>query len=916
MNGRTGTLIDFMENDDIYFIVKNQICGAFEYVADSVLPKRVNPDLNTNSYGSKKNRMCKSSGLRIVNGRHKNGFSNDFTYCGPIGMSVLDYFIVPSFYFPNLNQLIVSNFTTYLDHAFVLVHVDLNLSNTMRNPEKCSDAMEDTERRVTYKWKDQFKKQCSECIRINIDNIMRLQNPINFENQNSFDKSLSNFTYNTCDEDLSNNTDGDYVYPELDEVITEMEILKAIRNLKLNKSHKVDGIIMNETSLQYASKGETIHIKCLFKIVNFWQKRETQFIFASCEGGLPVVNLTISNRMSVSDTCQTLTINYFTKEDVGTYQCFATIDNKQATHVINITLRTLTIDEANGSDIIERIEGEHVELTCLMNEAKTDAFIYWRVAEKVLESNRSNHVIHRFQTMQTDDKKLFVCSANKSGVDHLIEAKVQLNLILKPRVAVISTPSLPTVKKGHTITLSCQNKSGNNGVIDSFIWSHDGKCLPNTSKTIQFTRIKVEDAGKYKCIARNSAGEDSGDIVITVTFSANVENVSVDFESNDRPRTLQCKVSGVPDTYSYSKWLHYTYSNEIIRTLHGQSNGTLLLPYDNPDDLTYEDSGIYICNVTNNITDQEGNLWQTGRIHVIVKGKPVLPKPRKYSYTGHLNSSSSLDIFVLSSSNVTKASWFNEREYILDSTCPLSYAKTDHFGKHLNISAYNCKYDISVTKLKDFQNYTVEISNELGKSFFTIVLMQEQEPEKPTIIVLKSSANDIYVKFEHGYDGGYPQTFIIEYRKASAGPWTQITVDNSHTYYYIKDLESETEYTLQMYSFNKIGNSTIAEYNSIYTKLAKEKIRRTDRKDRNRNNESGSSKLNYIDVVFEPNQHIGGFYIHGADNRTPYADIDFSAKAEPLNSSDESDENSSCLENKCDDFVSLEDVQQWNITED
>ncbi|CAG2230968.1 unnamed protein product [Mytilus edulis] len=369
LNGRTGTLVDFLENDDIHFTLKNRICGAFEYSADSVLPKRVNPDLNTNSYGSKIISMCKSSGLRIVNGRHKNGFSNDFTYCGPIGMSVLDYFIVPSFYFPNINQLIVSNFTTYSDHAFL--HLELNLLNTMRNPGKCSDAMEDTERRVKYKWKDEFKEQCTECIRINMDNIIRLQNRINFENQNSFDKSLSNFTCmiedimspffktmpyvnnkpykpvnyfdkpwfntrckelyrcyidylhvfnrsksivnhtnltcakreykvmerrlkreyqriegnamdflkysnpklfyskfrkrtekknnvplqsfyehfkklssvnidNTCDEDLFNNTDGDCVYPELDEVITEEEILKAIRNLKRNKSHGGD----------------------------------------------------------------------------------------------------------------------------------------------------------------------------------------------------------------------------------------------------------------------------------------------------------------------------------------------------------------------------------------------------------------------------------------------------------------------------------------------------------------------------------------------------------------------------------------------------------------------------------------------------------------------------------------------------
>ncbi|VDI47750.1 Hypothetical predicted protein [Mytilus galloprovincialis] len=73
---------------------------------------------------------------------------------------------------------------------------------------------------------------------------------------------------------------------------------------------------------------------------------------------------------------------------------------------------------------------------------------------------------------------------------------------------------------------------------------------------------------------------------------------------------------------------------------------------------------------------------------------------------------------------------------------------------------------------------------------------------------------------------------------------------------------------------------------------------------------TSSSKLNYIDVVFEPKPCIGKFYIHGADNRTPYADVDFSAKAEPLISSDEDDESSD------DDFLSLEDVQQWNITED
>lgn len=67
------------------------------------------------------------------------------------------------------------------------------------------------------------------------------------------------------------------------------------------------------------------------------------------------------------------------------------------------------------------------------------------------------------------------------------------------------------------MTLSCQDKSGNNGTIDSFAWSHNRKLLPNTSQSIHFTRTKIEDAGKYTCTARNSAGEDSTDIIITVT---------------------------------------------------------------------------------------------------------------------------------------------------------------------------------------------------------------------------------------------------------------------------------------------------------------------------------------------------------------------------------------------------------------
>lgn len=54
-------------------------------------------------------------------------------------------------------------------------------------------------------------------------------------------------------------------------------------------------------------------------------------------------------------------------------------------------------------------------------------------------------------------------------------------------------------------------------------------------------------------------------------------------------------------------------------------------------------------------------------------------------------------------------------------------------------------------------------------------------------------------------------------------------------------------------------------------------------------------------------------YIHGAENKTQYVDIDLLAKADPLLSEDENDSVSSTRDNNDDDFVSLEEIQKWRI---
>lgn len=94
----------------------------------------------------------------------------------------------------------------------------------------------------------------------------------------------------------------------------------------------------------------------------------------------------------------------------------------------------------------------------------------------------------------------------------------------------------------------------------------------------------------------------------------------ITFHKSNRPRSIECEVSGVPDTYNFS-WSHYTSNKQLVRMFNRRSDRKLILPEGDANDLLYEDSGIYVCNVTNGIEDESGKLWQKGEIKVVVEGK-------------------------------------------------------------------------------------------------------------------------------------------------------------------------------------------------------------------------------------------------------------------------------------------------------
>lgn len=119
-NARTKTLPDFIDDDWLHNSLLDKLPS---YCSDIELPKRVNPDQCQNDYGMRLLNLCKATGLRIVNGRHSGGHSNDYTFNGARGMSTIDYLLSTPNLFDIFCKFIICNFTTFSDHA--PLHIEL-----------------------------------------------------------------------------------------------------------------------------------------------------------------------------------------------------------------------------------------------------------------------------------------------------------------------------------------------------------------------------------------------------------------------------------------------------------------------------------------------------------------------------------------------------------------------------------------------------------------------------------------------------------------------------------------------------------------------------------------------------------------------------------------------------------------------
>ena len=112
--------------------------------------------------------ICKSSHVRIVNGRHQFDPDGSFTYCGPNGRSVVDLLLTNSF--KHISFFNVCDLTEFSDHTPIDFSIQCSLGD--RNEEACLRQMSLPNTSATVvKWKEQLETQMRRYLISNLDSL-------------------------------------------------------------------------------------------------------------------------------------------------------------------------------------------------------------------------------------------------------------------------------------------------------------------------------------------------------------------------------------------------------------------------------------------------------------------------------------------------------------------------------------------------------------------------------------------------------------------------------------------------------------------------------------------------------------------------------------------------------------------------
>uniref|UniRef100_A0A1I8F0W4 Ig-like domain-containing protein n=2 Tax=Wuchereria bancrofti TaxID=6293 RepID=A0A1I8F0W4_WUCBA len=243
----------------------------------------------------------------------------------------------------------------------------------------------------------------------------------------------------------------------------------------------------------------------------------------------------------------------------GIYRCLATnpagVDERNTIVIVHEP----PIISPNTLSDYTTVEGDHIELRCYANGNPTPIITWTQKGIQISDDDISHMHITNDGTLiidnvKNDDGGHYICKAsNAAGV---AEKLIRLTVIIPPDIPDQETVITDAVIIGQPFSLYCPVFSIPLPQItwylndQSIVESDANIILSDDQRRLHILKSRTVDAGNYKCVARNPAGDSAKtfqiEIIVPPNLNQSMHKIKVAMLENERAE-LGCPISGVPE---------------------------------------------------------------------------------------------------------------------------------------------------------------------------------------------------------------------------------------------------------------------------------------------------------------------------------------------------------------------------------
>ncbi|XP_041372788.1 deleted in malignant brain tumors 1 protein-like [Gigantopelta aegis] len=462
---------------------------------------------------------------------------------------------------------------------------------------------------------------------------------------------------------------------------------------------------------------------------------------------------------------------------------------------------TLTPPSANNIK-----EGQRLTVNCLAVCSPACSYAWTLGTQRITASSK----LTLTNVSRSQNGNTYTCTANNTALSRSRSKQFRLRVYHGPDMVNVNQSSPIKIQKGHDVVVSCDavcNPPCN------YKWMFKSQ-LKSGSSLLSLKGIQRSDSGIYTCTAVNTLNAMKSarkTITLDVHYHASITSVTLNSQATNvtvdelTTMTLRCEVDSSPGSdikllnnshtlreVTHSKQAEYTW-NEA---------GCL-------------DTGLYTCKAGNSIDSSVSK-----DVELVVRCSPRVDHrvPFQKQFATTTGSNVTLNLAVITNPVATFA-WYK-----------LEDVMTSRLGSSSSVNATDVSavgyFTLNNVQMEDFGIYQVIVSNGAPRTelLISFTLTAAGPPNIPSDITTWSrDSTSVAVSWIEAFNGGFPQTFLVQYRPNTTSEWSNFTrqvpergFHANHTAV-LSDLQPGTSYLVRVLASNMDGHKDFSPMLNITT---------------------------------------------------------------------------------------------------